>query len=220
MKFLNNITLDKLSRLIGKRFQLNTDNIYNKYYHNGTPLFIIGPTNYISICHIQILKIFNKNKVNFNSDMIDLSNFILKKFIYFSYQGSNLRLNKKFYNSVFEQNSKFYMRNEKGYFNAYLNKLFHIKDVDYNCFYIAPEINFAIEDKQINITQHQDINIIAISLSNKSSHTFKEFDKVNIKEELPAFLFNFFTSPILHISYSEYCKNKPAYLKLLKILNL
>ena len=55
MKFLNNITLDKLSRLIGKRFQLNTDKIYNKYYHNGTPLFIIGPTNYISICHSELL---------------------------------------------------------------------------------------------------------------------------------------------------------------------
>ncbi|MBX9839583.1 MAG: hypothetical protein K2X69_14860 [Silvanigrellaceae bacterium] len=220
MKFLNNITLDKLSRLIGKNFQLNTDNIYNKYYHNGKCLFVIGPTDYISICDIKILEILNRNKVNCNYEMIEISNLILKNFTYFSYHSLNIKLNKIFYDSIFEENSKFYLKNNKRYFNAYLNKLFHIKDLEHNHLYIAPEIHLAIEDNQINITQHQDINIIAISLSNKSSHIFKEFDKSSIKEELPEFLFNFFSSPILNINYSDYCKNKKSYLKLLKILNI
>ena len=220
MKFLNNITLDKLSRLIGKRFQLNKDNFYNKYYYNGTPIFIIGPTNYISICDIKILDIFNKNKVNCNYEMISISNSILKTFLYFSYHSLNIKLNNLFYDSIFEENSKFYVKSQKNYFNAYLNKLFHIKDINYNLLYIAPEIHFSIEDKQINITQHQDINIIAISLTNKSSHVFKEFEKSNIEEELPEFLFDFFTRPILNINYFDYCENKKYYLKILKILNV
>lgn len=204
MKFLKNIKYSYLLNLLNNEDQ---------------DLFIVGPTEYISILDIKIIDIINK-KVNINSEMIGITKLILKEFLKISYISQNLETKNEILNSVYDFNKNFQILKNKKKYNAFINKMFHIKEINSKNLYLTPEINFSVFDKEINISQHFNVNIISIALVNKSEYLFKDFKKENIKDELPIFLYDFFIKNIINVSYSDFKDNENHYLKIFKILNV
>lgn len=205
MKFLKNIRSSYLLNLLDNE---NKD------------LFTIGPTQYISILDIKITNVINKKKVNINSEMIEKTKFILKEFLNAAYISKNLKIKNNTLNSLYEFNNNFSIIKNKKIYKSFINKMFHIKEIDSKNLYLTPEINFSVIDKEINISQHFNINIISIALVNNSSYIFKDFDKNSIEKELPEFLYDFFIKNIINASYSEFKSNEHYYLEILKILIL
>lgn len=204
MKFLKNIKYSYLLNLLNNEDQ---------------DLFIVGPTEYISILDIKIIDIINK-KVNINSEMIGITKLILKEFLKISYISQNLETKNEILNSVYDFNKNFQILKNKKKYNAFINKMFHIKEINSKNLYLTPEINFSVFDKEINISQHFNVNIISIALVNKSEYLFKDFKKENIEDELPIFLYDFFIKNIINVSYSDFKDNENHYLKIFKILNV